>query len=358
MLFCEVFTFYNLTFQVNYEFQYHQWYASFLIRDDVISAFAPDPNAVFYGSPGITFVLLKESPVLWTSIFLPFDLTVWILIGICSAFDFLVSQILLSLFDLKNCRGPIYSENIGGRVSRSFIRLGRVVVTAAYGGMILVGILYPLYPWSPKTFKELNKTTNYIGTTSFHSAVQPKHLIDTFMLNGISKWIDREKIRSTRPTPGSYLLVDELDKSNRYALLMFDDRKYDFIYGRRELNHTAGYLQRLEMDKESVLKEIRYISVAPGATKLHFLIDAIRRFFETGGWMKWKGLEDNYVKYVAPILVKKDHGIEDLAVARVLRMNDFIAVVQVLGVGIVVSSMEFVIEIFRACCLRHPIKIM
>ncbi|XP_035706480.1 uncharacterized protein LOC118435142 [Folsomia candida] len=352
MLFCEVFLHFNLTHQTSYHFSAYRWARLFTLRDDLLSAFIPDSNAVFYSSPGITFVVMKEAPLVWGNIFQPFSPIVWAFLGVCGILSGLFTYCITGNASYK-ILSLAKTEKLSQQIWMPIQEYVLLVLRSAYGGMILVGLLVPLYPWTPKTFSELNQTNNFIAATAYSEAVQPEHLRDTKVLNGIKKWRDREVEGPAKSTPSSYLEDDANDTAHRYALFMYDDRKLFFTYGRSQLSTTAKYLHRMETNTESVLREMRYISVAIGS-KLQFVVDAIRRNFEAGTWIRWWNLEKNYYKYVAPKLVNKylEKSLPEERIdftERSLKVADVGTILVIWSVGIAMALLHFFFEQFYCC---------
>jgi len=347
-LFCDAFDALNVTFTVSYNFGEFRWVRSFLLRDDLVSAFLPDPGALFYASPGITFVILKEHPILWNNVLRPFTPLVWgATIAAFSAY--ILSQEVFAHVGRLMSAPRSRSASIISKPQNTLeliTSFGQLILTMAYSGMVLVGLLLPVYSWSPRTFQELNKTKRIFGATSYATAIDPHRLISTEVLNGITLWKDREVEREKKLTPGMYLHDDEQDEQTRYALLMDDDKKSLFIYGRSELRHTAKYINRLESARESVLQEMRYVSVAPSATKLHGVVATLKKLFQSGSWLRWKYLEDNYYKFVAPSLVLKqlNERCDSTEGLRSLKLADISTTFIMLGTALGISGICFFVE--------------
>jgi hypothetical protein len=309
--FCEVFNHYNLTATVDWWLEQFVHMRHFFVRDDLTSSFPPDANAVFYESPGITFIVLKEPATTWGNIFYPFEHKIWV--GVILSFfivffstfvfskvsrSFLNYNLLIYFIVLTNLK--TYTE----RVWILFVKIFSFFILSAYSGMILSGYLFPRYLYTPKTFKELNSTDNFIVASSLYTGVYPNLLKDNFILNGIKNWVTHFN-NTLVLQPGRYLEIDENDVKNRYAVMMYSDKKDLYISSREQLLLSYRYIHNLHSNNEVVLREMRYISIAPGATKFHFLLKAIKRNFECGVWFRWKHLEENYIKFVAPLIAQK-----------------------------------------------------
>jgi len=375
MLFCEVFNYFNITPQVDFNFKEVRWTRNFFFRDDLTTSFPPESNAVFYESPGITFVMLREPPLFWNNIIRPFTFDVWMFVLAClviipactkvfykemssQPFAIFKPSCYYSLnsfiggFSILNRSGNTEGERVDSSRCWGFsVHIYRLILTSAYSGMILGNFLNKSYPWSPSTFRELNSTSSVILTTFKSSAVGPDMLINkSYLLNGVKGFvIDREDpTYGTKPALGHFLDDDEKDLEHRYALFMYDDKKYHFIYSKQQLYLTHKYLDKLEINKEVVRRVMRYISVPPSATKLHFIIDGIRNCFESGTWIRWKYLEQNYFKYVAPIISKVYYGSERTKNEnRPLSLYDLISTGLVWAFGLGGCLVIFVLEAYK-----------
>jgi hypothetical protein len=381
MLFCDVFNYYNITPLRDFNFGEFRYMRPFFFRDDLTTSFPPDPNSVFYESPGITFIMLREEPIVWRGIVRPFTIEVWIAVAVSLIVALLFTRIVF--FERRSRRWVYLSgADIAGRslvsnfarmkvqelnserVWKMSVNTYRLVLTSAYSGMILGGILEKSYPWSPNTFKELNETNDVVIATALSSAVGLPKLIgnDSSLLNGIllrsnenmksvggrKLTINREDPSEGKPSLGMYLLDDENDTDYRYALFMYDDKKYLWIHSKHELWMTNKFIHRIENEKEVVDREMRYMSVAPGATHLHVVIQGIRNCFETGSWKRWKYLEDNYFKYVAPVVAWSYYGVEEDwgEIGRALNVEDFWSTGWVLSGGLSCGGILFLIEAY------------
>jgi hypothetical protein len=372
MIFCEVFSMFNLSFLANYKFEDFVYIRPFLVRDDLISLSPPDPHALFYESPGITFIILKEPPIVWGNISRPFEYRIWIgivlatlLIAVCNQVGWKMAKLLRiskywedeedgflqlsslvdNFFKINNFLiHPSESQKVWLISVRSFTFL----LMSAYSAIILSLILHPNYPWYPKSFSELNSTSNYYVAIPFNSAIEKDLLNSRYILNGVNLWLNRFWNDTKIFNPGGFLSIADSDKEYKYAMLMYSDKKQLYIYSRQELYHTTKYIHRLNSDNEVVLQEMRYCSIAPAATKLHFLMDLLVRNFETGIYMRWKYLEKNYFKYVSFVSARRYVEYPPNTLSRSLNLEDIQTTLCVLGGGLAIASISIFIECYKS----------
>ncbi|CAL8100364.1 unnamed protein product [Orchesella dallaii] len=330
-LFCDAFEYYSLTFTQYFNPGDLYYLRGILIRDDTMSTFPPDSSqVVYYANPQVSFVVLTRHPETWMFIFRPFPQTLWMSLFFTLAFLFGIRSIISAHFELKvnhsylETKASNFLKEIRIRFQNMlgfFNMVLRIVIMSSYGGMVLFGILYPIHQWTPDTFEELNKTKNYVVGTSQWSPISKQHLVDNFVLNGVQEkmWMNRNV---TTPAvylnlefngtviehflfekPMTHIVTDTYENEHFFAALAHDDRLNLWMKGRKYLNITYKFLKRIKPAKGKVLLDTRYVSVAPGATRLHFLLDAIKWGFTCGTWMRYQYLEMNYYKIIAPIIV-------------------------------------------------------
>ncbi|CAL8068587.1 unnamed protein product [Orchesella dallaii] len=345
-IFCDTFERHGLhrSFQPYWDNSDIYLYRDRLLRDEFLSSFPPDAsNAVYYASPKLTFMVLQKNPVTWQFIVRPFSKSLWVILVVYYVLfkvfrylDIILEWINEQTWKLGRRRHDVfkmilygYQEELNnvkerhGHTVETFHSFLRVIVTSAYGGMILFGILNPIYPWTPGTFAELNQTRNYYVCVAMSSAYgMIEQLKDSNILNGI----DNSMILSrTEDLPADYL-AKELkkegkDKDKSYAAIMYDDKMNFWLKGRHHISKTAPFLKRLKPARAKTLPEMRYVSVSAGATRLHFLIDTLRWVFTAGSWMRWYHLEQNYYKNVVPIIVNRIL-VKDLNLERMREDNE------------------------------------
>ncbi|CAL8100361.1 unnamed protein product [Orchesella dallaii] len=381
-IFCDAFDYYNLHFDAYWNLWDLYWLRGRFLRDDLVSSFPPDPGShvLYYASPHISYFLMQQPPLKFTFIFRPFSRPLWIIL-VCTVSIFLCifnfySPVVNGLLgnQLRNAVIPFSTESLNTstvendqtNMSKRFesninllFGILQTKLTAAYTGMILYGIINPLFPWTPNTFSELNKTTNYRPAIAFVSPVEAVNLQDNFVLNGIpiERWNER-----TNHSPTDYLMEDDKDKAFYYAPLTYDDKMDLWISGREFLSVTAPFLKQIKKANDKVLPEMRYISVAAGATRMHFLLDAIKRLYTMGSWMRYWYLEQNFYKNVAPIIVARllsELGIAEehhYGSSRPLLLQDLVASFVVAGIGIVISGGIFLAESLYFCCKRRGVS--
>lgn len=356
-----------------------------LIRDGIVSTFPPDAStAVYYASPKLTFVVLQRNAITWMFVARPFQRYVWIVLIVTFTIleiyrhlkQFTVywhelqlkyKIIKATVFKIVTKSDVAETKDMGNRYARLLeISNGilRVLMTSAYGGMILVGILKPLYPFTPNTFEELNNTKNYFVATALHSSEDIMlHLLDKYILNKIAPEM---RVTRSRNTPAEYIEFSistdfkerKANNNKYYAAVMYDDKMDLWMRGRFIIWRTAPFLGQIKpaKDKEVGLSEIRYFSVASGATRLRFILVTMKRVFTSGTWMKWFYLEKNYYKNVAPILaVKKlnEMGMEparDEHEPRQLTLHDLFPVFAIKGLGLVIA--------FHLICFENACEII
>lgn len=391
-IYCDVVEYHGLQNSVHDYYNHDDMYyfRGRLIRDGLVSTFPPDAStAVYYASPKLTFVVLQRNPITWMFVARPFQRSVWIFFMV----TFTTLEVIRHLrkfplyWQFLQLKREIIKRKLFAIVIKSdetaFNDMGnryrkvleicsgilRIMLASAYSGMILVGILNPLYPFTPDTFKELNDTKNYFVGTAEHS---PKdimmHLHDKYILNKI----ESEMLQDRRyDTPAKYLALSVSKEFNEikenenkfYAAVMYNDKKDLWMKGRFIIWVTAPFLGQIKSatDKEVAFSEIRYFSVASGATRLHFLLVTLKRVFTSGTWMRWVYLEQNYYKNVAPILaVRKlnDGGMEparDEHEARPLALDDLFSVFAIKGVGLGFAFLTCMIELYTTCAFSHVI---
>lgn len=323
-----------------------------LLRDGLVSGYPPDiSNAVYYASPRVTFVVLQKDPITWMYVWRPFQMTLWLFL--LSTFAGVALLRFLYEYGLKR---ELFTE-IGTKYTNLLHIIKEILwitFSAAYGGMILVGILYPQYPWTPNTFANLNNTDNYfVGSAEFSPFFIMDRLLKQYKLNNVNQNMIKNRIMCS---PADYLLYaaskefnDIKEYHNKYyAAIMYDDKMNLWLKGRHIVSKTAGLLGRIKPAADRVLPEIRFVSVAPGATRLHFLMVTLKRVFTSGTWLRYHYLEQNYYKNVVPVLItkteKKFRSIQIKLDERRLSIYDTIAVFIILGVGL---SAAFFIQIFQ-----------
>lgn len=314
-IFCDAFEYHDIPSEGYWNSDDIFYHRGHLIRDDILSAFPPDAKAVYYASPMITFVVLQREPVTWIFIFRPFPNSLWGLIVLilltlkgAKAMIKVAGTTQNDVFDLKSLKIRKRYRNALEIITGFY----RIIIMSAYSGMILLGILYPIYSWIPDTFTGLNYTKNYKVCTSFDAPIKDTFLIEKFKLNAVPR--EMWKVRSER-YPAQYLASqnhgESSESENRndsksfYATLMYDDKMNLWLKGREFLPLTHSFFEKIKPAKEHVLAEIRYASIAAGATRLHFVLETIKRGFTSGLWMRYHYLEINYYKNVAPLIVKR-----------------------------------------------------
>ncbi|CAL8100358.1 unnamed protein product [Orchesella dallaii] len=354
------------------------WFRGRLLRDELLSTFPPDAsNVVFYASPKLTFVVLQKDPETWQFVVRPFNKSLWMfLIVYCTIFEvirhlnialeWIYEQIIKLKMKSKKIFSMILYEDRGKLKDmaerhkwtiETFHALLRITVTSAYGGMILVGILNPRYPWTPETFAELNHTRNYYVCTAKSSPDgMIEHLNESGKLNGVDKSMIMKRIHET---PVDYLVKElkkeEEEKDKYYAAVMYDDKMNLWLKGRQHIWQTVPFFKKLKPASDKILPEMRYVSVSAGATRLHFLIDTLKRVFTSGTWMRWYYLEQNYYKNVVPIIVDRillkdlnSEKMKDDDERRPLTIYDLFSLFAIKGFGSFLAFTIYVLESWYA----------
>lgn len=363
-IFCDAFQYYNLHFQGYWNDQDMYYLRGRLIRDEILSSFPPESSkTVYYASPMMTFVVLQRDAVTETFIFRPFPKSLWGLI--------VVSMGMLQISHYLAKRGSVKNvEEFDTKRFKNVIDftsgMCRTVIVSAYGGMILLGILYPEYYWTPDTFSDLNGTTNYKICTSCYSPLKHTLLIERFKLNRIleENWVVRkmrypaEYLAAAKKIGGISELAEFQERKNGsekalfLAALAYDDKINLWIKGREFLHLTYSIFGKIKLAHDRVLSEIRYISLPSGATRMHFLLDAMKRGFTSGVWMRYHLLEMNYYKNVAPLIVKRIKRESNISGRfeieeshrRSLTLNDLYLCFAINGIGLVAASSSGLIE--------------
>lgn len=364
-IFCDVVEHHGLqhVFQGYWNHDDMYYLRSVLIRDGLMSSFPPDTStAVFYACPQLTFVVLQRNPITWLLVIRPFEYSLWILVyvtvgvlGTICNFDRIIDHFSYSLSILTNCL------NKCSKASDICIGLLQILLTSAYSGMILVCILHPLYPFIPKTFEDLNGTTNYFIASGLHSPEGIiKYLQDMNILNKIKNDMINDRTRETPAEYIEYSLSSEFanvtgNHNKFYASVMYDDKMRLWMKGRFIISKTARFLHNIRPAVKKVLPETRYFSVPAGATRLHFLMKTMKRVFTCGTWMRWYKLELNYYSNVAPIIAAnklrsmgKGDSI-DQKQHRPLTINDLISVFAIKMIGAGIASLVCLIELCISC---------
>lgn len=380
-LFCDAFEYHGLlegSVATHYDLGDIYYLRHSLLRDGLLALFPPDSaNVVYYASPKRMFIVLKSSPETWKFIIRPFTKFAWIFLLVIAATLAVAHHIRQFLnwicqdnMEVEACKGAVVAP-FGGFESQSaadkfekyesmhehYLNLVtgifRVLITSAYGGMILVGILKPLYPWTPSTFAELNRTKNYfIGIPGHSPPFLLEQLIQDHVINGIKKVMIRNR---DSDTPSEFLanaLASSPDGNDfkPHAIIMFDDKMNFWVKGRRFIETTAPFLKKVKIASEAILPETRYVSVAPGATRLHFLVKTMKRVYTSGTWLRWWKLEENYYKLVAPLVAAtkiKEQGLREYPddhELRPLALHDMFSVFGIFGAFVTFAVGMFLAE--------------
>ncbi|CAL8121550.1 unnamed protein product [Orchesella dallaii] len=304
-IFCDTFERHGLhrSFQPYWDNSDIYLYRDRLLRDEFLSSFPPDAsNAVYYASPKLTFMVLQKNPVTWQFIVRPFSKSLWVILVVYYVLfkvfrylDIILEWINEQTWKLGRRRHDVfkmilygYQEELNnvkerhGHTVETFHSFLRVIVTSAYGGMILFGILNPIYPWTPGTFAELNQTRNYYVCVAMSSAYgMIEQLKDSNILNGI----DNSMILSrTEDLPADYL-AKELkkegkDKDKSYAAIMYDD-KMNFWLKDYDLDQNISCLY--ERDWTASRNNTDSLGLTLGST---LKVEAPKKFYADKRWTK------------------------------------------------------------------------